>query len=118
MAILAPQRHNPTILGLDNSVMDVDDVQLNVPAQLNVICIYPPPTYSSKQFMHNLCRIISNIPDVPACVIGNVNEAMLQENEKSIQNTFLAFGFTQHSKTLLDTKILCWTIHVPAISGK
>ena len=60
---------------------------------------------------------MNNIPDMSRCVIDDLNENMLQENQKPIYKNFLSAGSTEHTKNQSETVVLCCTRHIPNISG-
>ena len=92
-------KYDPKLINTGNSGIEIVGIQVHVPHEVNVFCVYRPLTYNKKQFMEKLCNVLNDHCNVPTCIVGDFNENILDNVEKNIHKTFTDTGFHQHVNT-------------------
>ena len=92
-------KYEPKLINTENSGIEIVGIRVHVPHEVNVFCVYRPPTYNKKKFMEKLCNVLNDHCNVPTCIVGDFNENILDNVEKNIHKTFTDAGFNQHINT-------------------
>ena len=57
-----------------NTILEILVVEISKPIHMIVISLYRPPSTSIDVFMNNMLHIITQLQNVPICIVGDINE--------------------------------------------
>ena len=78
-----------------NTILEILVVEINEPIHMIVISLYRPPSTPLDMFINNILHIITQLQNIPICIVGDFNEDISITSNTHCCTTLRLQGFHQ-----------------------
>ena len=93
-----------------NTILEILVVEISEPIHMIVISLYRPPSTPLDMFINNILHIITQLQNIPICIVGDFNEDLSITSNTHCCTTLRLQGFHQMiSKQMHNRPFICIT---------